>query len=75
MRPLSIVGLILVVLGVLVLSVHSFTFFTTEHQTGPLGFFTFEVSKPHTIFVNPIAGIVAVAVGLALTFTNRRKTI
>jgi hypothetical protein len=75
MRPLSVVGLVLIVLGILVLSVHSVTFFTTEHQTGPLGFFTFEVSKPHTIFVNPIAGIVAVAVGLALTFAARRKTI
>ena len=74
MRPVSIVGLILIVLGVLALSVHSVTFFTTEHQTGPLGFFAWEVSKPHTMFINPIAGIVAVAVGLALTFLVGRKT-
>jgi hypothetical protein len=73
MRPVAIVGLILIVLGVLALSVHSVTFFTTDHETGPLGFFAWEVSKPHTIFINPIAGIVAVAVGLALTFMRRGK--
>jgi hypothetical protein len=72
MRPYSVIGLILIVLGVLAFSVHSVTYFTTEHQTGPLGFFTWEVSRPHTLFVNPIAGIVALAVGLALVFMTRR---
>ena len=38
MRPFSIVGLILIVLGVLAFAVRSVTYFTTEHVTGPLGF-------------------------------------
>ena len=74
MRSVSIVGLILIVLGILALSVHSVTFFTTEHETGPLGFFTWEVSKPHTLFVSPVAGIVAVVVGIALAIMAGRKT-
>ena len=34
------------------------TYFTTEHVTGPLGFFAWEVDRPHTIFISPLAGIV-----------------
>ena len=68
MRPYSIVGLILIVLGALALVVRSFTYFTTEHVTGPLGFFAWEVDRPHTIFISPLAGIVALVVGLVLVF-------
>ena len=73
MRPFSIVGLILIVLGVLALAVRSVTYFTTDHVTGPLGFFAWEVERPHTIFINPLAGIVAVAVGIALVLMARSK--
>ncbi len=72
MRP-SASGLVLLVLGVLILSVHSVTYFTTEHVAGPLGFFAWDVSRPHTIFINPIAGIAALATGLALVLMTRRS--
>jgi uncharacterized membrane protein HdeD (DUF308 family) len=75
MRPYSVTGLILIVLGVLALSVRSITYFATEHEVGPLGFFEWDVSRPHTLFINPIAGIVAVAVGIALVMVTRRRTI
>jgi membrane-bound ClpP family serine protease len=73
MRPFSIVGLILIVLGVLALVVRSVTYFTTEHVTGPLGFFAWEVDKPHTSFISPLAGIVALAIGLVLVYMARRS--
>lgn len=73
MRPFSISGLILIILGVLALSVHSVTYFSTEHVVGPFGFFSWDVSRPHTIFISPIAGIVAIAVGVALVFMARRR--
>jgi hypothetical protein len=66
MRPHAAGGLILIVLGILALSVRSITYFTTEQVTGPLGFFAWDVSRPHTIFINPIAGILALAVGFVL---------
>jgi hypothetical protein len=75
MRPYAIGGLILIVLGVLALSVHSVTYFSTEHEVGPLGFFAWDVSRPHTIFFNPIAGLVAVGLGLALVLMTRRPRI
>ena len=75
MRPYSVGGLMLIVLGVLALTVHSVTYFSTEQVAGPLGFFAWDVSRPHTIFINPIAGIVALAVGIALVLMARRPTI
>ena len=74
MRPYSLSGLILIILGVLALSVRSITYFTTDQVTGPLGFFAWDVSRPHTIVISPIAGIVAVAVGIALVLMDRRRT-
>jgi len=70
MRP---VGLSLIVLGVLALFVRSVTYFTTEQATGPLGFFAWDVSQPHTIFINPIAGLIAVAIGIALFSAPGRR--
>jgi hypothetical protein len=73
MQPYSVGGLILIVLGVLALAVHSVTYFTTDHMVGPFGFFAIDVSRPHTIFINPIAGIVALAVGFVLMAMARRR--
>jgi hypothetical protein len=75
MRQQSIAGLILIILGVLAVSVHSITYFTTEHEIGPLGFFAWDASRPHTILINPIAGMVALAVGVALVIMARRRSI
>ena len=66
MRLHSVGGLLLMILGVLLLAVHSVTYFTTEHVTGPLGFFAWDVSRPHTIFINPVAGIVALVAGIGV---------
>jgi hypothetical protein len=65
MRPFA---LVLIVLGVLALSIRSITYFTTEQVTGPLGFFAWDVSQPHTVFINPIAGIIALVIGFLLVF-------
>lgn len=71
MRPL---GLILIVLGVVALLVRSFTFFTTQTEVGPLGYFAWDVTRPHTIFISPAAGIAALVVGLVLVSMSRRPT-
>ena len=74
MQPQSIGGVILIVLGVLALAIRSITYFTSEQVVGPLGFFAWDVSKPHTIFINPLAGIIALAIGIALLMMARRPT-
>ena len=72
MRPISACGLVLIVLGVLALCVRSITYFTTETVVGPLGFFAWDVERPYTLFISPLAGLVALAVGFALLFMGRR---
>jgi len=74
MKPYTIGGIVLIVLGVLALFVRSFTFFTTEQVVGPLGFFAWDVQRPHTMFISPLAGIVAIAIGAMLVYFGRRGT-
>jgi hypothetical protein len=74
MRSYSVVGLVLIVLGILALSIRSVTYFTTEQVTGPLGFFAWDVERPHTVFISPLAGMIALVVGIVLFLMARRPT-
>ncbi len=73
MRTSVVIGLLLIVLGVVALSYHSITFFTQERVVDA-GFFKLDVSKPHTIILHPIVGIVAVIAGLLLIVSGRRSS-
>ncbi len=72
MRPIFVIGLILAVLGFVALAVPSFTYFTTE-EVADVGFMTIDVSRPHTIVLNPVAGGIALAVGIVLIVLGARK--
>jgi hypothetical protein len=61
----------LVVLGIAALAIPSITFFTTE-PVADVGFFTIDMSRPHTIVFNPIVGGIAVAAGIVLTIVGLR---
>jgi hypothetical protein len=74
MRPYTVAGLVLIVVGILALSVHSITYFSNEQVVGPLGFFAWDVSRPYTIFISPLAGILALGVGIVLVLMARRRT-
>ncbi len=71
MRPLAVVGVLLIVLGVVALAVPSITFFTNTRVVDA-GFFHVDWQKPHTIVLNPVVGIVALVAGLALLLAARR---
>jgi uncharacterized membrane protein HdeD (DUF308 family) len=70
-RALLVVGVILIVLGVVALAVPSFTFFTKD-RVADAGFFTIDVSRPHTIVFNPIVGGLALAAGIVLVVVGLR---
>ncbi len=74
MQPYAVGGMILIVLGLLALSVHSVTYFTSDTVVGPLGFFAWDVQRPHTLIINPIAGILAIALGAALMFLGPKRS-
>jgi hypothetical protein len=73
MKVLAVIGVLLVIFGIVALAVGGVTFFTQERavDAGPL---KVDVSKPHTIVFNPIAGIVAVAAGLVLLVVGVRSS-
>jgi len=71
MRPLAVIGLLLIILGIVALVVPGITYFTTE-RVADVGFFRIEVSKPHTIVFNPIVGLISLGVGMFLVLAGRR---
>jgi hypothetical protein len=71
MRPIMVIGLLLVLLGIIALAIPSITYFTTE-RVADVGFLHIEVSKPHTIVFNPIVGVVALIAGVVLVLIGRR---
>jgi len=73
MRPLAVLGLLLIILGIVALAVPSITFFTQE-RVADAGFFKIDISRPHTIFINPIAGVIALGAGLVLLIVGSRST-
>ena len=72
MRPLVLIGLVLVVLGIVGLLVPSFTYLTTE-RVADVGFFKLDVSRPHTLIFNPIVGVIAIAAVILLVILGRRE--
>ncbi len=71
MKPIVVIGLILAILGLIALAVPSFTYFTTE-RVADVGFLTIDISRPHTIVLNPIVGGIAMAVGIVLILLGSR---
>jgi hypothetical protein len=72
MKPLAIVGILLIALGVIGLAVDNISF--TERRTvldvGPL---KVTADEQRTIPIPTIAGIAAVVVGLGLVFLSRKR--
>ena len=73
MKPLVLIGVLLVILGIVALAVPSFTYFTTE-RVADAGFLIIDMQKPHTIIFNPIVGVVAVVAGLVMIVAGRRTS-
>jgi uncharacterized membrane protein YdcZ (DUF606 family) len=72
MKPLAIVGVILIVLGIAGLVVPRFSY-TTEEKVLEVGPIVATAEKEHSINVPDIAGVVAVIAGAALVFASRRR--
>ncbi len=68
---MRILALVLIAVGVIALLVPSVTFFTREKAVDT-GFFSIDVSKPHTIILNPVVGGIALAAGIVLFLLNPR---
>jgi len=70
MRPLMVIGILLIVFGVCALMFQGITYYTTDRvmDAGP---FKVDVQKPHTIVLHPIVGVAAVVGGIAMLVASR----
>jgi hypothetical protein len=76
MRPLMIVGLVLIVLGVLALGFQGVAYFTTTEKQAQIGPIEVWGNKTHAVPLAPILSGVAIAGGVVLMIigATRRPT-
>lgn len=72
MKPLSLVGLLLVIVGVVALAIGRFSY-TTEEKVLEVGPIVATADQEHTVHIPDIAGIAAVIAGIALLVVGRRR--
>ena len=71
MKPATLVGIVLIVLGVLALAYQGITY-TTREKVVDLGPIKASVDKQKTIPLPPILGAVALAAGVVLLVVGKR---
>lgn len=69
MRPLGILGVILIIFGVVVLAMRGISY-TKNRDSVKIG--GIELSKEDRGFVPPVAGIIAVVAGIVLVAAGRK---
>lgn len=71
MKPLALVGVVLIIVGIIALAYQGITYTSDKHvvDLGPL---KIEAKERKTIPLPPLVGGVAVIVGLALVVLSRR---
>jgi len=72
MKPVAILGVVLIVLGIGALVYQGFTY-TTKEKVLDLGPLQATATRQKTVPLPPIVGIVAVVAGVALLMAGNRK--
>jgi multidrug transporter EmrE-like cation transporter len=72
MKPLSMIGIVLVVAGVVALAIGRFSY-TTEEKVLEVGPLVATADQEHTVHIPDVAGIAAIIAGIALVFVARRR--
>ena len=72
MKPVIIVGIILIVIGVVALAYQGITY-TTKEKVVDLGPLKVEAKREKTIPLPPVLGVVAVAAGVVLLVVGARS--
>ena len=73
MKPVTLVGIALIILGVLALAYQGITY-TTREKVIDLGPLKASVNKEKNIPLPPIVGVLALAGGVALVIVGARKS-
>jgi uncharacterized membrane protein len=70
MRPLGIIGVILIVAGAIVLALKGISY-TKDRDSVKIG--GIELSKEDRGFVPPVAGVIAIVAGIVLVAAGRKR--
>jgi hypothetical protein len=73
MKPMTIIGIILIVLGVVGLIYGGITY-TSSKNVVEMGSMRVQVDEAHQIPLSPIAGAVLLAAGVVLVIVGRRPS-
>ncbi len=73
MRGLALAGVFLIVVGIVILAVRTFSY-TTKEKVLDLGPIQATADKEHDVYLYPAAGIVAIVLGGALVVFGRKSS-
>ena len=71
MKPIAVIGVILIVIGIVALAYQGFTY-TTREKVVDLGPLKVEAKKEKTVPLPPVLGIIAVGAGVVLVVAGAR---
>jgi len=71
MKPIAVIGVILIVIGIVALAYQGFTY-TTREKVVDLGPLKVEAKKEKTVPLPPVLGILAVGAGVVLVVAGAR---
>ncbi len=74
MKPVGILGLILIAVGIFLLAYGGYTSFTTKENVAKLGPIEINTEKEHPIPIGPIAGGVCIVGGIILLVRGNKST-
>ena len=72
MKPLSVIGVILIVIGIVALAYQGITY-TTSEKVVDLGPLKVEAQREKTVPVPPVAGAAALVAGIILVVVSVRR--
>lgn len=72
MKPLAIIGIVLIVVGIVALAYQGITY-TTKEKVVDLGPLKVEAKREKTIPLPPVAGAAALVVGVILVVVGSRR--
>jgi uncharacterized membrane protein len=72
MRPLVLIGVLLVIVGIAGLAFNGFTY-TTRDEVAKVGPLEATAEHDHNVFISPYAGIAAIVIGGVLILAGRRR--
>jgi drug/metabolite transporter (DMT)-like permease len=71
MKPVALLAIILIVIGVIALAYGGFNF-TTQEKVAEIGPLKVEKNKTHSVPRSPVLGVLALVGGVALLVVGRR---